>query len=113
MSNYSTGHAAEQHAAAFLVKQGYKIEAINWKRPRCEIDIVALRNKTVHFIEVKHRKNSQQGSGFDYVTSKKQSQMAFAAEIWVSENSWSGAYVLGAIELSGDDYLVTGFLEQI
>lgn len=113
MSNFETGHTAEQYAAQFIAEQGYTIVAVNWKRPRCEIDIVAKKSKTIHFIEVKHRKNNNQGTGFDYITPKKQQQMAFAAELWVSENAWTGPYLLGAIELTGTDYRVANFLEQI
>lgn len=113
MSNYATGHEAERVAASYLENLGYKILDINWKTPRCEIDIVAMKDTVVHCIEVKYRKNDTQGSGFDYITPKKQLQMAFAAEVWVMEHHWSGQYVLGAIELEGADYHVRQFLEQI
>jgi Holliday junction resolvase-like predicted endonuclease len=33
---------------------------------------------------VKYRRNANQGSGLEYVTSKKLEQMRFAAENWVA-----------------------------
>lgn len=113
MSNYQTGHDAEKHAAKYLEKRDFEILDINWRRRRCEIDLVAKKAGTVHFVEVKYRRSSAQGSGLDYITAPKLRQMAFAAEMWVAENNWSGEYVLSAIELTGEDFVVTNFIENI
>lgn len=114
MTNYAHGHDAEKVAAEYLKKQGYKILEINWRRPRAEIDIVARKKRgPVVFVEVKYRKNDSQGGGLDYITHKKLEQMQFAAEIWVVENKYDGDYALGAIEVSGDYYEITSFLEDI
>lgn len=114
MTNYSHGHEAEQHAATYLKKQGYKVLAINWKRPRAEIDIVARKKRgPICFVEVKYRQRNNQGSGLDYITDRKVEQMQFAAELWISEHNFTGEHVLSAVELSGDDYEVTGFVETI
>lgn len=112
-TNYSVGHEAEEHAAEYIRKLGYKIRALNWKNRYCEIDIVAEKTKTVYFIEVKYRKTVYQGHGLDYITPKKLHQMQFAAEMWVQENSWPGEYELGAIELTGNHFTVTNFLPGI
>jgi putative endonuclease len=40
-------------AAQFLMKQGYSIKDRNYLRKYGEIDIVAVRDKTYHFVEVK------------------------------------------------------------
>ena len=119
MTNYSSGHYAEQVAADYLESKGYEIIALNWKVKRAEIDIVARKKRrfgTKHpllFVEVKHRKAASQGTGFDYITSKKVAQMQFAAQLYVLASNYDGEYSLGAIELAGDDYIVTGFLETI
>jgi len=110
MTNYETGHKAEEYAEKCLKKLKYKIVATNWKTRYCEIDIIAERKKVIHFIEVKYRKNNLQGTGLDYITEAKQEQMRFAAEIWIQENNWQREYSLGAIEMTGPDYQVTNFL---
>lgn len=112
-SNYSTGHEAEKRAAMYLRQCGYTVVEINWKTPVCEIDIIAQTRGVIHFVEVKFRKNDNQGSGFEYITSKKLQQMTYAAEVWVQQTRWRGAYQLSAIELSGVNYSVTNFLESI
>ena len=92
-----------------LVALGYKVLFKNWRTRRCEIDIVASKGKCVYFVEVKYRQQATQGSGFDYITAKKLKQMRFGAEMWVSEYRWTGDYCLAAAEVSGTDFLVTGF----
>ena len=104
MTNYSSGHAAEQDAAKYLKNLGYKIIEINWKTKFCEIDIVAEKDKTIHFVEVKSRKNAKQGYGLEYITSKKLKQMRFAAEMWVSSNKWSGECVLSALGIDDGEF---------
>lgn len=113
MTNYSTGHLAEQHAAEYLKSRGYEILDINWKTKYCEIDIVAKKAKTVYFVEVKYRKSDVAGSGLEYITDKKLKRMRFAAEIWISNNNYSGNCSLAAIEVSGPDFEVTNFLAEI
>jgi Holliday junction resolvase-like predicted endonuclease len=102
LTNYSSGHLAEEHAAKYLAQQGYRVIDINWKTKWCEIDLVAEKDGVVYLIEVKYRKSSKQGLGFDYITPKKLKQMKFAAELWVSNHEWQGEYQLGAIEMSGE-----------
>jgi Holliday junction resolvase-like predicted endonuclease len=46
------------------------------------------------------RSTEKQGSGFDYITSKKIKQMQYAAEIWVRQNEWDGDYRIAAAEVS-------------
>jgi Holliday junction resolvase-like predicted endonuclease len=49
-SNYQAGHDAEKIAAQYLKTNGYKIIELNWKTPRCEIDIVASKFSTIFFV---------------------------------------------------------------
>jgi uncharacterized protein (TIGR00252 family) len=113
MSNYSAGHSAEKVAAKYLEAQGYKIRGLNWKTKYCEIDVVAEKAKRIFFVEVKYRKHLDWGGGLDYITAKKISQMRFAAEMWASNNKWTGDYQLAAIELSGQPPLVATFLADL
>ncbi len=110
MTNFATGHAAEQVAAEYLQDKRFKIVCLNWKTRYCEIDIVAQKDNAIYFVEVKSRKNSLQGSGLDYITPRKLKQMTFAAEMWVSENKWKGDYCLAAISIEGNEI---NFLEEL
>lgn len=54
---YKYGIAAERIAAVFLRFKGYRIIAQRYKNPKGEIDILAVKGKTLAIIEVKARKN--------------------------------------------------------
>jgi ribonuclease HII len=111
MSTTSTGNQAEAAVAEYLRTQGYMIIEQNWKTKRCEIDVVAQKNDTVYFVEVKYRKSNYQGDGLAYITDKKLGQMSFAAELWVSSHSWQGGYELLGAAVTGKDFTVTDVIE--
>jgi len=107
------GQKAEQVAAQYLERQGYTILDQNWRRRTCEIDLVAKKGTTIHLVEVKYRQTNIAGSGLEYITTAKLRQMAYSAERWVAENDWQGEYVLSAVEVSGETFEVTEFIESI
>lgn len=103
MKTSETGHLAEKRVANLLKTSGYKIIDLNWRTSRCEIDIIAEKNKIKYFVEVKFRSSVRQGEGFDYITAKKLNQMRYSAEIWVNDNNYNGDYRLMAASVGGDD----------
>lgn len=109
----SIGRRAEDAAAAYLTRQGYKIVVQNWRTRWCEIDIVAVKGRTVSFVEVKYRRRSLWGYGLDYITPLKQKQMAFAAEFWMASHDWADMCYLAAVEVSGSSFEVTEFVPEI
>ena len=50
---HEKGRRGEEEAARFLGGQGYRIVARNFRSRRGEVDIVALKDETVVFVEVK------------------------------------------------------------
>ena len=109
-----TGLAAEAAAADFLKKQQLKVVARNWRTRWCEIDIIAQSATTIYFVEVKYRQNSRYGAGLDYITTQKQRQMHFAADFWLSKNrSNHYQYRLAAIEVSGPDFSISAWIDDI
>lgn len=113
MSSVDIGHKAEKAASTYLEMRGYKVLERNWRRPRCEIDIVAEKDDTVYFVEVKYRRNDRQGGGLEAITPTKLKQMRYAATSWLVETKWRGPSQLAAIELSGPDFTVLSFLDDI
>ena len=113
MTTTHTGRKAETAAKVYLEMRDFKIIEQNWRRPRYEIDIIALKDNVVHFVEVKYRFKDDQGSGLDAITTTKLKQMQRAAWAWVDESKWRGEYVLSAIELAGADFTIMSFIEDV
>jgi len=112
MNAPQTGALGETAAAEYLERQGFKIIERNFKTPRCEIDIIASKKRCLYFVEVKYRQSARQGSGFDYITSKKLEHMKRAAELWLQEHEWNGEVTLSAVEV-GSGYEVVDFIESL
>ena len=49
----AVGTEGENIAAAWLTEKGYQVMFRNWRHSHYEIDIIALKDKMLHFIEVK------------------------------------------------------------
>jgi putative endonuclease len=113
MNTTDIGHRAELAAKVYLEMRGYRIIEQNWRRPRCEIDIVAEKDGVIHFVEAKYRLSDGQGSGLEAITATKLKQMKRAAWVWVDEYKWRGEYMLSAIELAGPDFAVLSFVEDV
>lgn len=76
------GNVSEEVAANYLRQEGFTVLERNWKTKACEIDIVARRDDTLYFVEVKHRTNDRQGGGLAAITAKKLQQMKLAARLY-------------------------------
>ena len=75
-----TGRQGEALAAAYLTGRGYQILHCNWRHSHYEIDIIALKNGVLHFIEVKSRSGTNYGLPEDSVTKKKFNSLLQAAD---------------------------------
>jgi putative endonuclease len=102
MSTTSTGRAAEQQAADYLAGQGYTILDRNWRNRWCELDIVARRDGTVHFVEVKYRATSLFGHPSEYINHDKIARLTRAALAWTQAHGYHGAYQIDAVSVTGD-----------
>ena len=67
-----TGKDGEQKALSYIIKKKYQIVETNWRHQKCEIDIIASKNKELVFIEVKTRTFPYFGDPQIAVTEKKQ-----------------------------------------
>lgn len=84
--NLKKGKEGEALAEKFLKKKGYKILQRNFRTRFGEIDIIALDNKTLVFVEVKARSAEAYGSPMAAVNAKKQLHLTHAANIYMEEH---------------------------
>ena len=77
--NLEFGKVAENTATKFLKAKGYKILERNYKNKFGEIDIIALQEGVICFVEVKARHSLNLGLPQEAVTSSKQRQISRVA----------------------------------
>jgi putative endonuclease len=56
MGTIDFGKRGEEAAKSYLIAHGFDICDANWRWGHKELDIVALKNKTLHIVEVKTRR---------------------------------------------------------
>lgn len=66
-----TAVLGEETACRFLLKKGYKILERNFRRGYGEIDIIALHENILVFVEVKTRSSDKFGTPFEAITQTK------------------------------------------
>ncbi len=75
-----TGSTGEKLAATWLQNNGFTIKEINWRYKHLEVDIIANKGDTMHFIEVKTRRSTQYGYPEESITKVKMKNLKDAAE---------------------------------
>jgi putative endonuclease len=70
-----TGARGEAIARQYLRQQGYRIIAANWSSVFGELDIVAARDGTLAFVEVKTRRAANTESALAGITAAKRERM--------------------------------------
>ncbi len=78
-----TGAEGEQVACQWLLAQGYRIEARNWRHGHLEVDIVARHAGTLVIVEVKTRRSDRYDGPADAVGPAKQHKLYRAAEAYL------------------------------
>ena len=80
------GNKAEDKAAEYLKSKGYKILERNFLCPQGEVDIIAQKDGTIIFVEVKQRSSKAFGGGVAAVTKAKQHKVGAAAVRYLQLN---------------------------
>lgn len=77
------GQEGENTASEYLIQKGYQILHRNWRCGHKELDIVAQKENTIIFVEVKTRKNTLFGSPQDAVNDKKIRRIISSADAYI------------------------------
>jgi putative endonuclease len=75
-----TGSTGEKLAVQWLIGKGYSIKEINWRYKHLEVDVIAVKGDTLHFIEVKTRTTTEFGNPEESITKLKMKNLRDAAE---------------------------------
>ncbi len=85
-TNIETGNQGENIAAKFLADKGYTILERNWRFKHWEVDIIASKNRKLHFVEVKTRNSMRFGKPEESITREKMTHLKNAAEEYQYRN---------------------------
>ncbi len=97
------GNAAEDFAAKYLKKCGYKIIGRNFSCRYGEIDIIARKNEYIVFVEVKLRKNNAFGGGAAAIDARKQERTRKTAAVYLAKLGEEPAVRFDVVLITAED----------
>ena len=84
MSEKLSGAAAEARVAAHLERLGFRVLARNFRTRFGEIDLVAQKGTSLHFVEVRSRATARFLRPADSVDARKQARIRRTAEAFLA-----------------------------
>lgn len=108
------GDLGERVAADWLRRNGFMIMERNWRYGRYEIDIIASRWDTVHFVEVKTRHTGSLTTPEDAITDDKARALRKAASAYLASRRLTRElqFDLIAVEISPDGTPEVRYIEN-
>lgn len=105
-----TGLLGEIYAARYLRKKGYEVLSANYRTKSGEIDIIAEKDGTVCFVEVKTRSEGAYFSPYEAVDRKKEENVKSTAAAYLAaakiKTNINIRFDIVEIVLSGDECAV-------
>jgi putative endonuclease len=80
------GALGEDAALRVYCRRGYRVVARNWRCRLGELDLILARGDTLVICEVKTRRGSAFGGGFEAVTGRKRTKVRSLAEAFLQAN---------------------------
>ena len=88
MAKQTIGQKGEQAAVAFLKNKGFRIVQTNYRVAGAEVDIIALSNGILCFVEVKTRSSGDFGAPEAFVHLAKQRKIIRAAKFFSARQAY-------------------------
>ena len=109
-----TGRLGEEAAARWLLDHGFTLLHRNWRQGHYELDIVAARKDTLHFIEVKTRRAGGLTTPEEAITPRKFASLRRAAEAYMAQHRvrLEPQFDLAAVDLFPNGSLNVRFTER-
>lgn len=82
------GQKGEETAVSYLKKEGYAVLEKNYRFKKSEIDIIAEKQNTIVFVEVKTRTSTRFGNPEDFVDKAKAAKVIEGAENYIEQSEW-------------------------
>jgi putative endonuclease len=81
-----TGSLGEDAALRRYLDAGYRLIARNWRCRIGELDLILARGTTLVVCEVKTRRGTASGAGWEAVTAKKQAKLRAVAQAFLASS---------------------------
>ncbi len=109
-----SGSEGEKAAARYLKENGYGILKTNYRVAGSEVDIIAVKDDTLCFVEVKTRETDKYGLPEEFVGLRKRKKMIRAATIFSSRPQYENFYLRFDIIsiLDGDDGTIFNHIQH-
>jgi len=113
--HHNTGKKGEDMAIDYLLQRDFTILHRNWRWSRYEIDVIALKDQVIHFVEVKTRRSLAFGYPEESVSKKKIERMLKSArEFQIQYSEWRQIqYSILSIILLGNQPPEFFFIEDV
>ena len=96
------GKKGEDIACEYLISKEYRILERNWTWRKLELDIIAEKDNSIIFVEIKTRRNSMFGVPEDAVTDKKIRRIINAADAYIKKNKIDMSVRFDIISITGN-----------
>lgn len=97
-----SGESAEEKAHHFLINQGLKPVARNFRCRLGELDLIMKDGEALVIIEVRYRKSDRFGSAVESITPRKQSRIIAATRFYLSRHPSPCPIRFDVVAISGD-----------
>lgn len=85
-STKQKGDEGEEIAASFLERHGYTLLEKQWRFMRFEIDLIAIKEQVIVFVEVKTRYSNTYGEPWEAVNKAKRKKICESADAYIRQN---------------------------
>lgn len=86
INHIQLGERGEKAAAHYLSDKGYRVVATKYRTKTGEIDIIAVQNKVLVFVEVKTRRTTYYGYPSEAVNYRKQRKLIRTAQCYLKQS---------------------------
>ncbi|MGE5227955.1 MAG: YraN family protein [Planctomycetaceae bacterium] len=111
----ATGRAGEDAVAGLYERRGYAVVARNWRCRVGELDLVLAAGDTLVFCEVKTRRGSGFGGGYEAVDARKRRKLRAVADAFLQQTrAWPPAvrFDVASVRLRPDGSAIVELFED-